>query len=209
MADPDARPGSPPSPARWGLFAGLAAVVLVLDQITKVWVDSSFAEAWTHRPIPGRADPTPLVGDLVRIAKTYNDGGIFGLFDASATILAPLSAVVIVLIAAYWFRVVGRGPLLGTVALGLLLGGAVGNLIDRIRLGKVIDWVDMGIGDARWYTWNIADAGISISIVLLLVLAVLGDRLAAREPTRPAGDRRDAAVEEVPRGADLPSTPAR
>jgi len=70
-----------------------------------------------------------------------------------------------------------------SVALGLLLGGAVGNLIDRFRFGYVLDFVDLGIGALRWYTFNVADAAISASILLLLLTAVLGERLSA--VTRP------------------------
>ena len=71
---------------------------------------------------------------------------------------------------------------LTTVALGLLLGGAIGNLIDRIRFGYVIDWVDMGIGSWRFYTFNVADSAISIAIVLLLAAAIFG-----RPPAAEAG----------------------
>ena len=59
-----------------------------------------------------------------------------------------------------------------TVALGLLLGGAIGNLIDRLRYGYVVDFVDMGIGEWRFYTYNVADAAITTAIVLLLAMAV-------------------------------------
>jgi signal peptidase II len=60
-----------------------------------------------------------------------------------------------------------------SVALGFLLGGAIGNMIDRLRLGYVVDFVDIGIGDLRFYTFNLADSGISAAIVLLVGLAVL------------------------------------
>jgi signal peptidase II len=66
------------------------------------------------------------------------------------------------------------------VALGLLLGGAIGNLIDRLTLGHVTDWVDMGIGTWRWYTFNVADAAISIALVILIAIALLGERLTGR-----------------------------
>ncbi len=59
-----------------------------------------------------------------------------------------------------------------SVALGLLLGGAIGNLIDRFRLGYVVDWVDMGIGDIRFWTFNVADAAITIAILMLIGLAL-------------------------------------
>ncbi len=179
-----AGPAQPPRPAghparawwRWFLFVGLALVVLLADQASKALVDGHFALAWTSAPVPGLAAPTPVIGDLVRIAKSYNDGGLFGLFGSSALLLALGSMGVIVLIVAYQARAGLRGPLLLTVCLGLLLGGALGNLLDRLRLGTVIDFVDMGLGGTRWYTFNVADASLSLAIVGLVVLALVGDR---------------------------------
>ena len=162
--------------ASWPVFGGLAALVLVTDQLTKAWVDASFALASPFAAPGSPAAPTPILGDLVRIAKSYNDGGIFGLAGDSAPVLAAASLVVIGIIVVVQARQ-GRGDPLLTVALGLLLGGALGNLVDRIRHGHVVDFVDMGVGDTRWYTWNIADAAISVAIVLLLVHGLFGDRL--------------------------------
>jgi signal peptidase II len=166
------RPGS----ASWAVFGGLAAIILVADQLTKTWVDASFALAAPFAPEGSAGAPTPIVGDLVRIAKTYNDGGIFGLAGDSAPVLAAASIVVIAIIVAVQARQ-GRGDPLLTVALGLLLGGALGNLMDRIRFGHVIDFMDTGLGGQRWYTFNVADAAISASIVLLLIHGVFGERL--------------------------------
>lgn len=162
--------------AAWPLFGALAAVVLIADQLTKAWVDASFALA-SPFAAPGTPEaPTPILGDLVRIAKSYNDGGIFGFAGDSALLLAAASMVVIAIIVLVEARQGLDDPLL-TVALGLLLGGALGNLVDRLRFAHVVDFVDMGIGDQRWYTWNIADAAISVAIVLLLVHGLLGHRL--------------------------------
>jgi signal peptidase II len=161
---------------RWLLFGGLALVVLVADQLSKAWIDASFAPATTHTPRGSLAAPTEIVGDLVRIAKTYNNGGIFGLFGAGAPVLALASIGVIGAILYYQARSIRSAPLLLTVSLGLLLGGALGNFTDRIRYGYVIDFVDTGIGDFRWYTFNVADASISLAIVGLIALSLLGDR---------------------------------
>jgi signal peptidase II len=84
--------------------------------------------------------------------------------------MAVVSLGVIGLIVWYHARS-GRSLLLSS-ALGLLLGGAVGNLIDRIRLGYVVDWVDMGIGNVRFWTFNIGDAAITCAILLLLLIAL-------------------------------------
>jgi lipoprotein signal peptidase len=78
--------------------------------------------------------------------------------------------LVIGLIVAYHARS-GRSRYM-SVALGLLLGGAVGNLIDRLRLGYVVDFVDAGIGSVRWYTFNVADAAISFAILFLIAAAI-------------------------------------
>ena len=150
--------------------------VIVLDQLTKAWVEASFALASPSAPAGSATAPTPVVGDLVRVARTWNDGGVFGLFGDSATILGLASIAVIGVI--LWVEATSgvRSPLL-TVALGLLFGGAIGNLIDRLRFGHVIDWVDTGIGSLRFYTFNVADAAISIALVLLIMLTIFGTRL--------------------------------
>jgi signal peptidase II len=177
--------GSPDSGRRWSIFGGLAVLVVVADQLTKLWIDANFALASAH----GGSGPAPtqVIGDLVRIAKSYNTGGIFGLFGESAQFLALASTLVIGMIVVYHIREAPRSHWLLSVALGLLLGGAIGNLLDRFRLGHVIDFVDAGIGDLRWYTFNVADSAISMAIVLLIVLAVFGDRLAAERSTGEQG----------------------
>ena len=143
-------------------------VVVIADQVSKAWIVAN-----VDRPIE-------VIGDLVRLIIVRNDGGIFGLFGNSATILGIASTAVIALIVVYQWREGVAGPWLLTLGLGLLLGGAVGNLIDRLRFGYVVDFVDMGIGNLRFYTYNVADAAISTALLILLLLALLGTRLAGR-----------------------------
>jgi signal peptidase II len=170
---------------KWQLFAIVAIVVVIVDQLSKLWIDSSFAVTSVHA-LPGQPQPTPVLGEFVRIAKNYNSGGIFGLFGNTATILALSSTVVIGLIAFYQWREGTRSAWPLSLALGLLFGGAIGNFIDRVRLGAVIDFVDMGIGGWRFYTFNVADSAISTALLLLILIAVFGERLAARLQDRPA-----------------------
>ncbi len=161
---------------RWALFGGLAGGVVLLDQLSKAWVDSSFELASRGIRAGDPGGPTELIGEFVRIAKTYNDGAIFGFLDTSALLMAGLSVAVIAGITWYeWRHAAGLGSLV-TIGLGLLLGGAIGNLIDRLVHGHVIDFVDMGIGHHRWYAWNIADAAVFLGIVTLFIAALLGDR---------------------------------
>jgi signal peptidase II len=165
----------------WVPFVGLAASIAILDQLTKAWL-ASFLQ-------PG--DSTEVLGDLVRLVHAQNTGGLFGLLRGYAIPFALLSLVAISGIVLFHAKS-GRSPYL-TLALGLLLGGAIGNLVDRLRLGYVIDFVDVGLGDLRWYTFNVADASISTSLALLLALSIwpwLAARLGrsrgpAHEPNAP------------------------
>jgi signal peptidase II len=170
---------------RWGLFIAVAIIVVIADQLSKLWIDASFAVTSVHAS-PGQPQPTPVIGEFVRIAKTYNTGGIFGLFGDTAAILALTSTVVIGLIVVYQWREGTRSAWPLSLALGLLFGGAIGNFIDRVRLGAVIDFVDMGLGDWRFYTFNVADSAISTALLLLILMGLFGERIAARLQDRPA-----------------------
>jgi signal peptidase II len=171
-----ARETGPQQRRRWALFLGLAASVVLLDQLTKLWVDASFEVASRAFPAGQPGGPTEIIGDLVRIAKTYNDGAIFGFMEAVAPLMAALSLLVIGgLLWFEWRHAAGMGPLV-TIGLGLILGGAVGNLIDRLRIGHVIDFVDTGIGGFRWFAWNVADAAVFLGILTLFGAALLGAR---------------------------------
>jgi signal peptidase II len=146
--------------SRWLLFATLAIGVLVADQLAKAWVA---ANVTVERPIR-------VLDDYIRLVISHNTGGLFGMFRDLAPVFALGSLGVIGLIVLYHARS-GRS-LIMTTALGLLLGGALGNLFDRLRLGYVLDFVDAGIGDLRWYTFNVADAAISTALLLLVIVAL-------------------------------------
>jgi signal peptidase II len=151
------------------MFLGIAAVVVFADQLTKAWLTSMLA--------PG--DRLEIVGDLLRFVHGQNSGALFGLFRDQALLFAIVSIGVVGLIV--WYHgSSGRNTLL-SLALGLLLGGAIGNMIDRFRFGYVIDWVDAGIGDLRFYTFNVADSAITGAILLLLLLAFLPNRPPVRD----------------------------
>ena len=144
-------------------FFGLAAAIVVADQLSKAWIVAEFPFG----------EPVEILGAWLRIWSVANTGALFGLFRDQAVLFAALSVAVMALIVWYHDRAVADGGWLATLALGLLLGGAVGNFVDRIRLGYVVDFVDMGFPDGwRFYTWNLADAAISTSILLLLLMAV-------------------------------------
>lgn len=143
-------------------FAALAAGIVLADQLSKAWIVANFPFGV----------PVPVLGEWLRIWYVANPGAIFGLFPDQADLFAVLSVGVMAFIV-WYHRRSGTGWLT-TLTLGLLLGGAIGNFIDRVRLGYVIDFVDMGIPDGwRFYTWNVADASITASVLLLLAMALL------------------------------------
>jgi signal peptidase II len=115
------------------------------------------------------AAPYQLVGSYLQIIRGENRGGLFGILQGSAPLLALLSVGVILALVIYHER--ERLPRVSplTVGIGLLIGGAIGNLIDRVEFGYVLDFIDVGVGSLRFWTFNMADAGISLGIVILLV----------------------------------------
>jgi signal peptidase II len=150
-----------PSVRRWVLFAALAIVVVAVDQATKAWLTSQL------QPGAGMV----VIDGWLNFLHGQNSGMLFGLLPQSAPAFAVVSLGVTVLIVVYHWKA-GRG-VLATLALGLLLGGAIGNLIDRLVHGYVVDWIDMGIGTARFWTYNVADSAITASILLLILMALV------------------------------------
>jgi signal peptidase II len=153
----------------WVAFIALAGGIVVADQLVKAWIVGHFE----------LGKPVQVVGDLVRIWYVQNSGALFGLFQDQAILFAAASIAVIALIVWYHGHAVASSGWLATLALGLLLGGAIGNLIDRIRFGHVVDFVDMGIGGWRFYTYNVADSAISCAILLLIIMAIVPRRAGA------------------------------
>jgi signal peptidase II len=170
----------------WLVFFGIAVTIVILDQLTKALLVANVD--------PGQI--VSVVGDYIRLVFSQNSGALFGLFRDQAILFAIASLVVIGLIVAFHGQ--SERSLYLSIALGLLLGGAIGNMIDRLRLGYVVDFVDIGIGGFRWYTFNLADAAISTALVMLFAvafiprLARLGERT---EPSEPA--ERPESVERV------------
>jgi signal peptidase II len=141
------------------LLLGLG--VAALDQITKRIVSGGMI----------RGESIPVLGNFFRLTFVQNPGGAFGLFRDSGSVFTVLSLVAVV----FLFWTVHRYPahLTGMrVALGLVLGGAVGNLIDRIRMHRVVDFFDVGFGDLRWPVFNVADVAVVLGVVMFLIVSI-------------------------------------
>lgn len=150
----------------------LALAVIVTDQISKFWILGSVFPAACQPFVATPAYYTPCsipVFGPLNLSMVWNQGVSFGLFRGEADwvrwVLVAFSLCVAVALGV-WARKVDR-PLLGA-AIGLIMGGAIGNLIDRVRLGAVADFLDL---QALYFPWvfNIADSAITVGVVLLLL----------------------------------------
>lgn len=138
------------------LCGAVAALVIVLDQWSKELVIRELG------PEAGRGIVT-LVPGVLRLLWVRNTGSAFGMFQGGSEIIKFLAIGAVILLAAYFFRSAKRDWLIA-LALGLQLGGALGNLIDRFRHGYVVDWIDF----PRFPTFNLADSAITVGVVLLM-----------------------------------------
>jgi signal peptidase II len=140
----------------------VSAVVLALDQWTKWLVETRVPLHSSREILPG-----------VHLSHVRNRGVAFGLFDsggeAAATVALALFGIAALALVAYYFVRSAPSQRRLLWALSLVLGGAVGNLIDRIASGAVTDFVGVYLGSYRWPDFNVADSAISIGLVLLIV----------------------------------------
>lgn len=137
-----------------------ALSVFILDQFSKHWIRISLPEAET----------VVVFRDFFNITHVRNRGGAFGIFPQQQYLFVLLSLVTIVAIAYFYW---GYSPKRSgcRIAVGLVLGGAVGNLMDRMALdggGCVTDWLDVYWGSWHWPAFNVADAAISVGVFMLL-----------------------------------------
>ena len=143
-------------------WAVIAAAIFVADQVTKVVVEASIPEHLT----------VPVVPHFLNLVHTKNAGAAFGLFSESPSAWkTALLIVVSGLLLAMVVGVVWRNQQLRRVAglgLALILGGALSNLFDRIRFGRVVDFVDVYYRSYHWYTFNLADASIVVGAGFLV-----------------------------------------
>ncbi len=140
-----------------------AILVLILDQVSKLWISHSMS---LHQS-------NAILGNFFRLNYRHNPYSAFSLNLGGRTFLTVVAIIAIIIVLAFYWRY--RKLKHYSIALGLLLGGAIGNLIDRIRLGEVIDFLDVGIGTTRWPTFNVADAAITIGVGMLFVFILLED----------------------------------
>mgnify|MGYP002632315600 CR=1 FL=1 len=162
MSDPN-NPGN--AMFRRGLL--IAAIVIVLDQASKWWILLSVMNP------PQLMEIMPVFN----LVLTWNRGVSFGLFNidsaASPWILSILAIVIVGVLGRWLHRAEGK---LMAAALGLIIGGALGNVVDRIVHGAVVDFLDVHWGTYHWPAFNVADSGITVGAILLIVDSLFSAR---------------------------------
>jgi signal peptidase II len=161
----------------------ISVLVLVLDQITKQIALSRLATFGKHQ----------VWGDLVQFTLVFNEGGAFSTRLGSPLFYAIASFVVMAVVIGFLYHEAGRNKLLD-LALSFVIGGALGNLIDRVRFGSVVDFIDVDFPDIhlapgkflfwdfpgyeliRWPVFNIADSAVNVGMVLIVAVLIFGSK---------------------------------
>jgi len=179
-------------PSRWRDLA-LAAAVVAVDQLTKAWASSHFAV------------PIPVVPGFLRLALSHNKGALFGAFSALGdpwrTLLLMLFPAVAILGIGYLLWRADPAERWGRLGLSLILGGAIGNVIDRAAWGHVVDFIDVywsrpplagwlisTFGTNRWPTFNVADSALTVGAFLLLYELFFHHRREKKDDLAPLSD---------------------
>src|SRR5450759_274318 len=151
---------------KWNiLFVAIAVAVIAVDQLSKLWIRTHLT---LYQSVPSSG--------IFRLTYAQNTGAAFSVFYGKAGILTVVSIIGIVLLLAYAFVIYRRLPYLDTlinkISLALILGGTAGNLIVRLHLGHVTDFIDVG----TWPVFNVADSSIVAGVIIFALSILLSER---------------------------------
>jgi len=145
-------------------FLLTVVAVLALDQVSKFLVRANM--------YPGQYMPQE---GFFRLTYITNTGGVFGILQHQ-TFLISIATLVGIAVILLYTRFARFNSMVLRVAFGLLLGGSIGNLIDRVFLGSVVDFIDIGIGHYRWPTFNLADSALVVGVIIVLYYLLFSAR---------------------------------
>ena len=143
------------------LIPFIAVPVIILDVVTKMIIVKQVAFHETIKVLP-----------FINIVHIENKGAAFGLFAGLGNVFFIIISLVAIVFIAYYLKTVQKK--MEIISLSLVLGGAVGNLIDRIRIGKVTDFIDFYINNWHWPSFNVADSALTVGIILFLWANIFG-----------------------------------
>jgi signal peptidase II len=160
-----------------GLVLGLATAVFVADQLTKAWALARL----------DAIHPVVVIPDLFHLVLVMNPGVAFGIFAGVPPewrwIVTLFSVTALALLGSLAFRILPRGSVVARIAIGLVFGGAAGNLLDRWRHGAVVDFIDVFWRTYHWPAFNVADSAITVGVCLLAAELAFGrDGVPRRHP---------------------------
>ncbi len=146
---------------KYTLFALTAGITLILDQLSKWYIDSHFALGQSKR----------VVEHFFHITYVRNPGAAFGMLsDSAVRIPFFISISVVAILGILWYlRRLSERDLWQVFSLGLIFCGALGNLIDRVRFGEVIDFLDVHWYNNHWPAFNVADSAICVGVAIMLL----------------------------------------
>ena len=154
------------------LLLAVAGITLLLDVLTKQWIVATLV----------LYEIRPVFGEFFRLTYTHNPGAAFGINIGEHSRLFFLALSLVALVVLGWmYRITPRRDVLRLTSLALVCGGAIGNILDRLRYDAgVVDFIDIGFGSHRFWIFNIADSAVSMGAVLLLISFYLEERRDAR-----------------------------
>jgi len=148
--------------AGYRVLLAIALLIIAADQLTKAWIVARL-------PYPTYGEPGAIrvIGGFFNIVHVGNTGAAWSMFSGRSILLASLAAATLVAIF-LWRHALGLRDRVAQICFGLLCGGIAGNLLDRLRHGHVIDFIDLHFGTYVYPTFNVADSGICVGVILYL-----------------------------------------
>jgi signal peptidase II len=143
-------------------FSPIPLFVLLLDQITKKWIVKTMFYG----------DSKNIIGNFLRFTYFRNPNSVFGLQIGGAVVSTVLTVIAFIFVMVLFFKSNNRFSL---VSFSLIIGGALGNLTDRVRYMEVIDFIDVGVRRWRWPTFNVADSFVTIGLILIVIYFLFVD----------------------------------
>ncbi len=170
------------------IYFVIMLIVIAADQITKKWIAATVV----------RYEKIEVISGFLNITHVKNPGAAFGLGSNSEwAYLRPffiaVSMIAFAIVIYFFLRNKDNSPMLNT-GLSLMGGGAIGNLIDRIKYGEVIDFIDVHWSDLHWPTFNVADSAITVGVTLLMI-----NILFLHKETSDEGERQESAARNMKR----------
>jgi len=155
-------------------FVMLIVLVIVLDQLSKLWIVGNFS----------LYESLPLIPGFFSLTYLTNTGAAFGILAGQPALWRQIFFVGVGLVAlvviCFMYRRLRNDSTWYEVALAFIAGGAIGNLVDRLRLGSVVDFLDVYVGTHHWPAFNVADSAITVGVAIFLVMNIFFDDKSTR-----------------------------